>query len=316
MAGIKLTDFTEKSTPEAGDVLYLSDPGASPREERKLPIESVARLANPRGFVVERVSDGEVTATITSTGWYTIAESEDIANIASASDLMITFGQQSLSAKVTFSESVTTKDSSNTYIELTGKSGILGAGRRLESIRLAKSDSVNGSGAKIQIYAVVGSSDVLTVQIQNVGTNGQAGFALVTPYLDNGTVTLPDGVTTATFLEAGAEYAEDYVSAAYDPNITIFKASNDILRWVVNWTEIPKQNATGLTITHPSTQLVVGDGAGTLVVLTSGSYTISNVVVSEKVVRFIMTQVGAFTTLNNGPIGARFNGTGGKLTLT
>ncbi|MCK4818531.1 hypothetical protein KA005_22365 [bacterium] len=118
------------------------------------------------------------------------------------------------------------------------------------------------------------------------------------------------GSTVKTNIEAGMELSFD------DDTINPFmvkKLSNDVVFASIYWPEIPKQG-TGLTITFPSTSFVIYDGSGTSINLSSA--TTSNFNIVGKIVSIRIISVGAFTTLNSGPLVVEVNGSGGKLTIT
>lgn len=254
--------------------------------------------ASQRGLITGRFDSQELPESGSLTaGTYTIAETEDTADFASGCQLRIVSALGVDLIEVDFKESASAKTHQNTKIELLN--AVIG------NFRLAKSDSINGAGAKIQI--VLPSTTTLKVQlISNIGDG--AGWQLVTP-TSAGIGLLPDGVTAATFLDAGEELSFD------DNTITPFqikKLTDDILFATVYWPEIPKQGSS-LVLTFP-TNLVIRDGSGTSISLPSG--TISNELFNKNTITFRINNVSAFAALNFGPLVVEVSGAGGKLTIT
>ena len=95
--------------------------------------------------------------------------------------------------------------------------------------------------------------------------------------------------------------------------IQVKKLSNDVLFATAYWPETPKQG-TAISLTFPSGSLVIKDGTATSISLTTATY--SNFVITGKIINFRINNVGAFATLNTGPLVVEANGTGGKLTIT
>ncbi len=272
---------------------------------------------NPRSFTSGRFDSEELASgTLSVSGWYTIAELANVtANRGGAIFRIHTTGGSRgdmLKFEVSFGANSTARTFENTHLEILSKSFRESIQVAIQGVRIAKSDSAIDAGAKIQINLNI---DITLVTINQMTQNlGNAlGWELVTPFLDN-TPTLPDGVTAGTFLEAGAEIARDYLgNATFEPRISCFKASNDILRVAVDWGKIPKLG-TGITITEPSTNLSVVDGEGTVVTL-AFPLTILLISIKDNVVQFQITDTGHFTTLNNGPVGMIPNGSGFKIKI-
>jgi hypothetical protein len=200
------------------------------------------------------------------------------------------------------------KTHENTDIEITG---VNDSGDYFGGVRIAKSDTVNASGAKLQIYLSSGWDYGV---MKSMNTGNVKGWELVTPYLDD-TPTLPDGITAATFIEAGAELSLNSGTTLWYPQIAVTKSNDDQLRFMVQWPEIPKQG-TNIAITFPSTRIDVKSIGGPQITLSSGSITMSNFVIDGKNVRFFINDAGAFSTLSFEPAVMYVVGTGCKLTIT
>ncbi len=269
-----------------------------------------------------RTAFQELTSgTLSTSGWYTIAETGVAPNIPFVCDIYLAWilGSGSIAFHCEATGSSTTKiNGSNCELHLKGQSSnsasLVVSSNGICSIRLCKSDSVNSAGFKLQARAI-GSGFTPTIGIKNIAQGTNIGWHLVTPYLDD-TPTLPDGVTTATFIEAGAELSFDIVSGFYFlPNFEARKSSNDIIVCTLQWPEIPKQG-TGLALTEAANSMAFVDGVGATTNITGLGYTISSFEISGKTVKFQLNLTGGFTSLNSGPVGFRVSGTGLKLTIT
>jgi len=284
-------------------------------------IKAGTEQLNPRSFISGRFDSEELmSGTLSVSGWYTIAElSEEALEHALGDFKVVCRGSVrvgSLSFIAEIINSGITKNQSNTQIVYTGKTNYNTplANQGVLFARIAKSDSVQTAGAKVQVYLDVSTTVIISVQkTNNFARVALAGWELVTPYLDN-TPTLPDGVTVGTFLEAGEELSFDVGVTYFPPDFTARRNSNDTLRCVVLWSEIPKQG-TGLTITLPAISFTAIDGAGNTAVI-SGSHTISNFIINNKRVLFHINETGAFLGLNVSMLGIQIAGSGCKLTIT
>ena len=282
-------------------------------------IKNGTEQLNPRSFISGRFDSQEFTSgTLNTSGWYTLAESNAESNGVYDCDFdCITTGGSSrrgvLSGKIKhIADGVLVFDS---QAEITGKANSNG-NFYIEGFRLVKSESVASAGIKVQIKLSIITTLVMTIQKRNniatLPSASSEGLKLVTPYLDN-TPTLPDGVTVGTFLEAGEELS-------FETSVTIFarvigasRSSDDAISCTAKWDEIPKQGTT-LTLSLPTTLQVV-DGSG-LARTISGLHTISNLIIRGKTIEFLITEVGAFTTLNAGELRFEVTGSGCQLTIT
>lgn len=252
---------------------------------------------------------------LTVTGWHTIAESSLAIFRGIQSEFSIDFygssRRETLKVSVLAHADTAAKTHSNTTIRILDQAGVI-----FTSIgsRLVKSDSVSDAGFKVQVYLNIVAASALNIQIIKNLQNGNTGFSLVTPYLDN-TPLLPDGVTVGTFLEAGEELSFGTGSAHMWSNFVGTRVSNDTLRCMVQWPEIPKQG-TGLTITLPGTSLLFRDGSGFSTGAVTGAYTISNFTIVGKSIMFYINETGLFTGLNIGAAFPIWTGGSGKLTIT
>jgi len=168
---------------------------------------------------------------------------------------------------------------------------------------------------KLQFNPAFSGSGVIVSQIMSNFNSRQAspstGFYLVTPYLDD-TPTLPDGVTSATFIEAGAELSCS--SNVYVMPIRGFVVGQFSFRVAIDWGKIPKQTTT-LTFNDPATNWIVTLGDGTIISITgitagSPTYEENNLnallTVSNDMTAHIGKSIGSFRT----------NGTGASLVLS
>ncbi len=259
--------------------------------------------AAQRGLIAGRFDSQELPESGSLTaGTYTIAETEDTADLASGCQLRIVSVLGVDLIEVDFKESASAKTHQNTKIELLNA--------KIDNFRLAKSDSINGAGAKIQI--VLPSTTTLKVQlISNIGDS--KGWQLVTP-TNTGIGLCPDG-SAATFLAAGAELSFDSSLTFYASNWTARTVSVNSIDCCVIWPEIPKQG-TGITITLPATSLIFKEGNGTLGTVTV-SHTTSNFEIIGKHVFFRITEAGIFSSLTTGLIAfPQISGANCKLAIT
>ncbi len=299
----------------AGSILSVVGDGSSTVQELRdgAYITQVDNLGLSEG----RTAFQELkSGTLSTSGWYTIAEGDVAFGSASSAMFKITaFGAGGRIASKTISAEIinngTARTYENTTIEILGKA--IGNNDAINSFRLAKSDSVGTSGSKLQVYCNISTTIEIVSEIIGNTSNIATGFTLVTPYLDD-TPTLPDGVTTATFIEAGAEYNLNTSINNTFSSIILNKATDDQLRVSILWPEIPKQG-TGLVITTGLTDTLFIDGAG-VSSPSLGSYTVTNFSINGKNIEFYLNQTGIATSLNAGPIVWKNRGTGGKLTIT
>jgi hypothetical protein len=182
----------------------------------------------------------------------------------------------------------------------------------ITSFRIAKSDSVSGSGFKVQMKII--SGDAYSIQMfGNVGRSTLKGLELVSPYLDN-TPILPDGITPSTFLEAGAEIPlEGSSNRATFPFASVLRLSDDVASMLITMPYILKQG-TGLTLTNASTltQLLWSSGA-----IDITSAVLSNVTLPDPYTIYCQINlVGGFSGVGTSPLRLATAGTGGKLTIT
>ena len=181
----------------------------------------------------------------------------------------------------------------------------------VESYRTAKSDTVK-AGAKIQAFLDIASPRTFCTTLSGNAFCTAKGIVLVDPVLEN-TPILPDGVTASTFLEAGEELSFDISGTTYFANCVARKIDNDRVRITCNWNQMPKQG-TSLTITYPSSNISIRDGAANAVLVGTGTVEDFNIV--GNMVVFNLRNTSAYTSLNTGPLAMMFAGTGGKFTIT
>ena len=284
----------------------------------KSDIEDGTTQLNPRSFTSGRFDSQElVSGTLSVSGWYTIAETiAGTYNGGNAKFSINYLGSNSISSSacdISFIDSNVAKTHINTTIKKIADSFYTASSSPIEW-RLAKSDTVHGSGAKIQVYITIVSTITLAVQIvDNTGILSRPiGFTLVTPYLDNAP-TLPDGVTVGTFLEAGEELSFETANV-FNPEIIANKSGDDTIVCMIDWHQIAKQG-TGVSISN-FINWRFNDSAGNQGTVT-GSATISSISIAGQRIKFNINQIGIATTLvANYPVHLRVVSTSSILTIT
>lgn len=255
--------------------------------------------------------------TLTVSGWYTIAELPSGGFDNTLSHFSAVLGNGAISLSVGLYTNTAPKTTETSTIKFTNSSASVGVSNRVQKkARLAKSDSITSSGAKIQVYIDVSTLPLplQTGMFWNIGRPepGQKAWSLVTPYLDN-TPTLPDGITTATFIEAGAEFP---LSLPSSPSVIGWKfTNNDQVYLRITWPEEPKQG-TGLDVSTFPTNTRFWSAAGA-----SGSdindAVVSNFSIQGKEITCILNKVGISTNfVNNTACFLQVAGTTGKFTIT
>ena len=255
-----------------------------------------------------RTAFQEITSgTLSTSGWYTIAEFYGSGLTARSCTAEITvegrFEHGTVELALYDSSNISSKTHSNQHIEL-----IKTHADKSIPFRVAKSDTAALTGMKIQAYLTFGSSETVNVILSsNVARLSQLGIELVTPYLDN-TPTLSDGVTAGTFLVAGEEFLfHDSSSVHPIPTISAISSDADTLRVTAIWPEIP-YNGTSLSIEGVSTFTFTDNADDTTAALST--YTISNLQIVVKTVQFRINQTGIATGINTYyPMGLIANGT-------
>jgi len=172
------------------------------------PIDRTLSLTSGRITIQEKAS-----TLGTDIGWYTVAESTAVSYEVIDSDLSFVFRGSArvgrLKAHIGFCADTSIDNPSCELLSIENSVGV-----PLGSIRLAYSNVIN-AGIKVQLYMDPNSGKLLS-GIRNlaaVASGSSAGLSLVTPYLDN-TPTLPDGITSATYLNARYVYpVESTISA-------------------------------------------------------------------------------------------------------
>ena len=250
---------------------------------------------NGRKFFAGRIDSRELTSgTLTVTGWYTIAQADAESFQSSVGDFVCIYGVGSLSCHAEVVGNAGVKDKSNTTIQLKGYSGAILATSSPQSFRVCKSDGVDDAGFLLQVYidATINLS-LLTLKTAGTGREISKGWELTMPVLDNAP-TLPDTITAATFLEAGADLIFDKTAIFYNI-FTGRKNGNDAILCCINANEIPKQG-TGLTIINPAL-IALRDGTGASAAAL-GSFTISSFeAINANMYQFQINQTGIATAL-------------------
>jgi hypothetical protein len=244
-------------------------------------------------FTSGRVAMKEAVSGTLTTGWNKIAQTTANAADSMSSMFRVTGADGTFLVEVGFRDSSASKTHQNTTVRILSRSSIAAADTYIGGFRLGKSDSVDGAGAVLEVNILIGTE----VTVQKIGNSGKSSLLsswnLTTPAIS--TSLCADGVSTATFLEAGAEFKTESTSTM-SPSVTFFKASNDTVRLVVNWNQIPKQ-ATGFSMSY--TNFILYDGAGTTLAF-NGSESFGAPVITGNEVRVAATRVGAFAGLVNG----------------
>lgn len=182
--------------------------------------------------------------------------------------------------------------------------------------RICSSSTVATSGVKVQVKLdTTADGKINTIMTSGTGSKITNGFEVVDAYIDNGTVTLPDGSSTADiFVEAGTVFSFANSGVTFIEGFTANRISDDILDCELRLDNLVKPDAATVTITLPSTYLRVYDGAGnTTTVSTPVS---SSVVVVGNRIKFRITDTGIATGLNAGPLFFKASGTGGGIVIS
>lgn len=278
-------------------------------------------IYNPRRFTSGRIDSQELTSgTLSTPGWYTIAETDNVSFGRYSAVFNCVFagtGSNNIKIEINAISSTTAKTTHNTTVRIIATSafGSSMSAVAVRGARLAKSDSVSGAGFKVQIDVrnLVNSGRIQITE--NLDNASELGFFLVTPYLDN-TPTLPDGVTPATFIEAGAELSFGAQGGTFSCNKMVgYVGSANQLRVTAIWDVIPKQG-TGLTLFTTGT-FAFNDPITNTNSQALGSFTISNFVSRGNEITFIVNQTGIATGMTVGrPSSLLVSGADGKLTIT
>ncbi len=325
MSGTIQTDQYEVSEALADNNLievFQSSSGGVRREKKGLlsafetffigNISNGIKQLNPRSFISGRFDSQELeSGNLTVSGWYTIAQLAPVGNSSAAGDFIFAASNSTMTLKMKaqIGLSSSAKTHFNTDIEITGINDIFGV---FLGARIAKSDVVNAAGAKLQLNLGLGSIVLLTQVYSNIGR--QSGWELVTPFLDS-TPTLPDGVTAGTFLEAGEEFTFGEEDTHFISGWTANRVTNNIIACELNMEQIPKQ-FTGITLTLPSTSLLVVDKAAPGTTFTLVSPTFSNLAIKHHRIQFRINETGIATGMLAGELGFLCTGPGGKIILT
>ncbi len=150
-------------------------------------------------FNVSRIAFQEYgNVTLNSSSWWTIAELDNISFNEGAATFRIQGSSSAFTLVLSHRSTTSTRDYDNTTIKVIDRSFAGATPSDITDIRLAKSNTVGSAGAKLQIE-IIAPSTINTMMLGNNGNN--AGWQLIAPtQTDIGL--LPDGVTSATFLEA------------------------------------------------------------------------------------------------------------------
>lgn len=269
----------------------------------------VKTFTDGTGFVAGRISDGEYdgSANVTVDGWYKIAYVPDGEIAFRARDVDVKCGY----IQNIFNFSAGWADSTNAnYINYcvmkpstrisSGLSSVIGA-------RLGYTKSGSAKGAILEVLVDTSVDGILNVkEIANFDTDGN-GWIFIDPIISDGL--LPDGVTSATYLEAGAEYAiknTEYMTMSG----TIL--STDTLIMTIEWPDKAK-DSTSMIITDPTSGWIIATAFNQYSLV---GFVASSVFVRGKKVSVQWTKAGAFSAGSVGqPAQIRVNGGFGYLNL-
>ncbi len=266
---------------------------------------------NPRSFTAGRFDSKELASlNLSPSGWYKVAIS-DVTAFANYSGI-VSFhdaGTKISGLMAIFSGSNATSATAKRSIEILSKYYFSSVGISVVGIRLGVSN-ISTSGAVLELNLDIPSGVVnLTSQIiANLAGSTFIGMSLITPVPSDGFC--PDGVTAATFLEAGEELNLSDSSMHIPAIVSVLTA--DILILSIIWPEIPKEG-TNLVITDPSTGWVI-TGSGSAITITG--FTVSNFVITGNIISIRLTKTAQFGAIINEVVVIRTNGTGAKLTIT
>lgn len=288
MSDISMDQYEEYEKPLKPQhfIEVFQDDSGGLRKEKQIPINEVGvdiglKLNLSRIAMQELTSVGMLTV-----GWNKIAFVEALNNRSGASDFKISVpsARSTLSFSAEFGNSSSAKTRENTPIVVTGRndqSGIFGG------VRITKSDSIGASGAFIELE-ILQSMQISTTLIGNTGRS--KGFELLEPILSDGK--LPDGVTVATFLEAGAEF--NYPDAnLLVPGFTARAVGNDSLKCCVSLNELPKTGSS-CHLQSSGGDIRFHDGLGLLfssLGVLNVDYTISNFFIKSATISFQINQI-------------------------
>ncbi len=182
----------------------------------------------------------------------------------------------------------------------------------IDSVKIGFSNSVANAGSFIEVFSNSPNDLEIVLQYFNFARSDQKGWEPITPILSDGL--LPDGITNATYIEAGAVLSFEPIGSHLFQDIIGQKNGDDQIRCVGLWPEIPKKG-TDLTLNLPSTSLIFRDGVGASGTIT-GAHSISNFSINGKHIIFFINETGIGTALNAGSAFPLVNGTGMNLTIT
>ena len=166
-------------TLQGGDIIGVYQPGATGGSlNRQTTVEGVALTpVGKRTLTSGRFDSKElVSGALSVSGWYTIAETDIQASQSECAIFKVGAEGSNRNSIIEFRILTNggnfVKDASNTTIEIMGRGGTIPP----TGVRLAKSDSVNTAGFKVQIEINPVVDIVLTTQLNgNIG--GSTGFA-------------------------------------------------------------------------------------------------------------------------------------------
>lgn len=259
------------------------------------PSQGGVRLVNGRTYS-EELDDNNIT----NTGgvWFTILETPAEANNVYSGEVSVLIDGASSrrcaqSCEFSFVGEAAARTHDNTTIIKHRKANANNI-QYVEDFRWAKSDTVAAAGAKLQVLIDITASTKITTTLNNsTASGGSTGATLVTPYLDTGTVTLPDGATTASFLIAGDTFSRSNTALRTIQGVTAYLQTTTALRLEFNFGQTPYLSATALSLTYTALRLYSG---ATLLYTFAGTETFGAVLVDGETVYVQMTLSSPATT--------------------
>jgi hypothetical protein len=259
------------------------------------------------------------SAPITSSGWWTLFESDEVENRGKSFEFeIVTSGSGSrrevIRGRVSYISENSARAHKNTLIEIYRDSDA--AGKFLQNLRLITS-AVATSGAKLQAYFNVSTTVFITYKIKNnltqVATADSFGWVPVPP-LQETTPNLPNGTpwASAIVLCAGEEKILVDTALTFPAEGYYIRVSDNIFRCTVPWEDTPFW-ATALTLNIVTT-FDFHDSSGNS--STVSSYSISDLAITKKGIQFSLNQTGIGTSFDAGGLVLKVAGVDTKYILS
>lgn len=296
--------------------------GITGKRQRKIKIKTVREwLQDALVFLSGiRLNSGRIafqeltSGTLSTSGWYTIAEISNSPASQECSGFLV-LSSATNAETVMLKYSLRASNTPNIVFEIISKASFSPNFAFLKNFRFAYGSS--SSGCKVQ-FETDGGLDVTTELIGNSSRGSNHGLELVTPYLDDesinpsGQVTLPDGVTPATFIEAGAEFDFSSSPTRFIAGVTARRSNDNSIRVELYFEDIPKQSAI-IALTQPTILMRFYDGTGSFTTVSSPTFGAPEI--RGKIVSFDFNETNIGLGLNSGGLSILAQGSGGKFTL-